>query len=222
MVIVKEGCLHSLRDEEDYPPQLVTHHISLARSLASSLVPIWKLSADDCFLLDVLLLLLLGLLPLVGVISLTLPCSESSDFVEDTQDKFAIGKLPEWVSLDLSVFVSFLVILDLVFLSTVFTGLLDAETSPLPFPGSFLSASLILHGSVWLALELFSPDEWNLDSSFKAWLPETEQRYLTQTHYSVHTQFIHDNTKASSNLTATCADINKWIHFKIIHSVHFN
>jgi hypothetical protein len=77
------------------PPQFVTHHISLARSLASSLVPIWKLSADDCFLLDVLLLLLFGLLPLVGVISLTLPCSESSDLVEDTEDKFAIGKLPE-------------------------------------------------------------------------------------------------------------------------------
>jgi len=85
----------SLRDEWHYPRQLVTHHISLARSLASSLVPIWKLSIDDCFLPDVLLLLLLGLLPLVGVISLTLPCSESSDLVEDTQDKFAIGKLPE-------------------------------------------------------------------------------------------------------------------------------
>jgi hypothetical protein len=81
---------------------------------------------------------------------------------------------------------------------------------------------LILHGSILLAFELFSPDGWNFDSSFKALSPEREQRYLAQTHYSVHTQFLHDSTKASSNLTATCAGINKWINFKIVHSVHFN
>lgn len=155
-----------------YSTHLVTHHISLPRSLASSLIPIWKLSADACFLPDVLLLLLLGLLPLAGVMSLTLPCSESSDLVEDTEEEFATDKLQEWMSLEL--FVSFLARLCLVFLSTVFTELLDAETSPLPFPGSFLTASLLVHDSVELAFELFSPDVWNLESSFKALPPERE------------------------------------------------
>jgi hypothetical protein len=95
VVNITERLLPLPLSELDYCPHLVTHHISLPRSLASSLVPIWKLSADACFLLDVLVLLLLGLLPFAGVMSLTLPCSESSDLVEDTLEEFAVGMLPE-------------------------------------------------------------------------------------------------------------------------------